>query len=115
MVAVKVYRNRHKSAWSVVVSGKVSRYADSLLLKDCKFRVQPAGHQRYLRDKVRNVHAYVQGRLTELEDGSKQDGKWLKAWYRKDLGAFTLDGDNCPLLKAALVRFHEDGGISVRH
>lgn len=111
MAAVKVYRNRHKSAWSVVVSGKVSRYVDSLLLKDCKFRVQPAGHKRYLQEKVRNVHAYVQGIVVEALRNEVKD--WLQAYYRLDQGIFAL-GDGSPLLTASMVRFDGDGSISVQ-
>lgn len=113
MTAVKVYRNRPKGCWSVVSAGKVSQHLPSLLLKDCKFHVQPAGHGRYLREKVRNVHAYVSGHIAKDCEQGALDGVWLRAFYRLDEGRFVLV-DDTHLLTASFVRFNADGSIHIQ-
>ncbi len=62
---VKIYRNLHKNIFSVVdqATGRVAFYATSFLLADAQFRVQEGGRQRVLREKTKNVHAYVLGTL----------------------------------------------------
>ena len=63
---VKVYWNLHKKVFSVVAlegdrKGKVIQYADRIELKDVSFKVSEAGRQRVLRDRCKNVHAFVIG------------------------------------------------------
>ena len=69
---IRAYFNLHKHLFSVQekVNGswKVARHVNFLVLKDVKFKVSEAGRQRVLREKVKNVHAYVYGEeLTEYE------------------------------------------------
>ena len=61
---VHVYRNLNRNCWSVRHNGKVLMLADSVKLEDCSFHIQPAGQMRVRRDRVKNVHAYIKGRLT---------------------------------------------------
>ncbi len=65
---VKVYRNLTLDCWSIcnMKDGKLYCHADSVDLRDCKFRVQPAGRARVLKEKQKNVHAYVVGELFDL-------------------------------------------------
>lgn len=67
---VKVYRNLHKDLFSIVSvrTGKVIAHAYSVELKNCKFRVQPAGRKRVLLEKKKNVHAYVTGELVAMSE-----------------------------------------------
>ena len=63
---VKAYRNLHKQCWSVVAmegrdKGRGIGHLQFLQLKDVKFRVQPAGRRKVLREQRKNVHAYVVG------------------------------------------------------
>jgi hypothetical protein len=44
-----------------------------ITLKDCDLRVQPKGNQRVRDEQRKNVHAYIQGYLLEIEDGPKFD------------------------------------------
>ena len=66
---VKVYRNLHKKCWSVVCMergdnyGLVLTHVRYLSLKDCEFRVSQPGRQRVLKEKQKNVHAYVLGHV----------------------------------------------------
>ena len=65
---VKCYWNLHKNTYSVVAmegenKGKVIEYRDLIHLKDAEFRVRESGRQRVLRDRVKNVHAFVIGQM----------------------------------------------------
>lgn len=60
---VKVYKNLHKNCYSIAdaKTGKVVAYADEIILRDATFRVGKKGRERVLREKRKNVHAYVVG------------------------------------------------------
>jgi hypothetical protein len=67
---VFVYFNLHKLLWSVRAlegpnKGRVIQHAHEVHLVDCVFRVSEAGRQRVLRERRKNVHAGVVGRLAE--------------------------------------------------
>lgn len=58
------------------------RHYDWLNMRDVTFAVQPAGRQRVIREKQKNVHAYVRGELdsSQLHTGQPFDeGTW--DWY----------------------------------
>ena len=65
---VKVYRNLTYKCWTIcdAKDGKLYCHADSVDLRDCKFRVQPAGRARVLKEKQKNVHAYVVGKFHDV-------------------------------------------------
>jgi len=60
---VEVYRNLHKKCWSVRQGGKVKVHTSYICLQDVKFVVQPAGREKVLKEKRKNVHAFVKGYL----------------------------------------------------
>jgi len=62
---VKVYFNLHRKLFSVVniKTGKVIDHSYGLSLNDPEFRVQEGGRQRVLRERRKNVHAYIVGHL----------------------------------------------------
>lgn len=64
---VRVYRNLHKSCWSVQTKTKkgwrVTSHETCLTLKNVSFKVNENGRQRVLREKRKNVHAYIEGEL----------------------------------------------------
>lgn len=61
----RVYFNLHKQMLSVQhkVNGvwKVVRHTDNISLQNVIFKVSEAGRQRVLREKRKNVHAYIEG------------------------------------------------------
>jgi hypothetical protein len=66
---VEVYRNLHKNCYSVRAltgenKGRVIDHVQSITLTDAKFVVQPAGRDRVLREKRKNVHAFVRGHIS---------------------------------------------------
>ena len=58
---VEVYFNLHKHCLSYRPSGGRVRHARSLTLQNVKFNVQPAGREKVIREKKKNVHAFVRG------------------------------------------------------
>jgi hypothetical protein len=60
---VQVYRNLHKGCYSVRCkkSGRVIYHTDKIYLQDVEFKVSESGRQRVLREKRKNVHAFVEG------------------------------------------------------
>lgn len=53
------YWNLHRSIWSEMQRGKVIGHHPTVVLHDCEFRVRQAGRERVLREKKKNVHAFV--------------------------------------------------------
>ena len=47
------------------VKGVVVDHPHAVVLKNVKFRVQPAGRAKVLKEKRKNVHAFVCGQLVE--------------------------------------------------
>ena len=65
---VRVYWNTFKNQFSVLSwegksKGRVIDHTFALLLKDCKFVVQPRGNTRVKEEKSKNVHAFVEGTI----------------------------------------------------
>ena len=62
---VRVYKNLHKDCWSVWQEGKVLFHTQEIHLRDVTFLVLESGRQRVLKEKRKNVHAFVCGFLTQ--------------------------------------------------
>jgi tyrosine-protein phosphatase YwqE len=67
---VDVYFNLHKKLFSVRSRersdyGKVIMHVKHLWLKNCQFVVRERGRERVLREKKKNVHAFVRGELEQ--------------------------------------------------
>ena len=58
---VRVYRNLRKECFSVMEKGRVIDHVSNVILANAKLIVSEAGRQRVLRDKRKNVHAFVEG------------------------------------------------------
>ena len=61
MTRSNTYYNLHKKCYSVREQGLVADHVDSIVLKDCRFNVAPAGQAKVRRTGVKNVHATVSG------------------------------------------------------
>lgn len=60
---VEVYYNLHKKCFSIRHKGIVISHANTVKLADVTFVVRKAGRERVLREKKKNVHAFVRGNL----------------------------------------------------
>jgi len=71
---VKVYFNLQKDCLSVIdaETGLLYCHAHRVELHNAKFRVQPAGRARVLREKRKNVHAYIVGDCHDIGEAPKE-------------------------------------------
>lgn len=76
---VKVYFNLHKKVWSVMdyQTKRVIAHMSEVNLIDATFKVSQAGRNRVLREKKKNVHAFVVGYLVD----SHQNKHFSQAYY----------------------------------
>jgi hypothetical protein len=58
---VECYFNLHKNLYSVRVGGLVVAHTREIQLSSVTLAVQRAGRERVLREKRKNVHAFVRG------------------------------------------------------
>jgi len=58
---VHVYWNIQKKLWSIRHKGIVIEHSRAVTLSNCVFVVQQGGRDRVLKEKRKNVHAYVKG------------------------------------------------------
>jgi len=70
---VRVYYNLNRAVWSIKAmdgehKGRVIGYAKAVTLRDAHTVVSEAGRQRVLREKRKNVHAYIDGQLEGIRD-----------------------------------------------
>jgi hypothetical protein len=65
---VEVYFNLHNHLWSVRAlsgrdKGRVIGHASKVMIRDARFAVQAAGRAKVLKERQKNVHAFVRGDL----------------------------------------------------
>ena len=65
MKRVQVYYNIRRGDYSVRQSGRVIDHVESIILRDVRFNVAPAGRDKVRRTGVKNVHATVTGYIDE--------------------------------------------------
>ena len=99
---VEVYRNLHKNCFSIRKNGRVVdyRYDDEMLtLVDVKFAVQPAGRAKVLRERKKNVHAFVRGTVAENTGLAHQQ---LVSYNPYEMDSFftTFGGNKTPIKTA---------------
>lgn len=75
---VEVYQNLNKGLWSIraKIDGKwkVVGHVDHLTLQPTKFTVRKSGRERVLREKQKNVHAWIRGYLVDYGQIRNYDG-----------------------------------------
>jgi hypothetical protein len=77
--SVRAYWNFRKKKFSIQkkLNGRwlVVAYSNSFMLKDATFKVSESGRQRVIKNKSKNVHAYIYGTLVESGMGISGDSK----------------------------------------
>lgn len=71
---VFIYWNLHRECWSVRCRGRVIAHVTRLTLERVQFRVSEAGRQRVLRERRKNVHAGVYGKVVGIEPPEAPQG-----------------------------------------
>lgn len=70
---VETYFNLHEKCLSYRPSGGKVQHAHTLLLNNVRFAVQPAGRAKVLREKKKNVHAFVRGEIAFVRPTLQDD------------------------------------------
>jgi len=114
---VKVHRNLHGPrdvrTYSVLAaegtkSGLLVGHVTAILLADVSFVVQPAGRERTRREKAKNVHAFVIGRVVSFDE----TGPSLSFPTRVTYDPYTDDEfrtDRGPIFSAKAAAVNQDG------
>src|SRR5262245_48340703 len=78
-----LYRNLNRGGWSIRLhGGRVVGHVAAVVAEGCRFVVRESGRKRVLRDKQRNVHAWVIGRVIALEDVPHLEAEgWVRVTY----------------------------------
>lgn len=99
---VDVYWNINKKCFSVksCKTGKVILHTDKISLEDAKFVVREGGRQRVLREKQKNVHAFVRGYVTAKTSAHKVQEATYNP-YKYD--SFVVTDTEEPVNSASLV------------
>ena len=126
---VSVYRNLHNGLISIksASSGLVLGHAESVDIAWADFVVNEAGRQRVLREKQKNVHAYVKGLLLNTIGFKPYKGRSLGPVYGSldtihkvtivsynpyKAPHFVIKGTSDKVSKASLCTVSHDGTIS---
>lgn len=109
-----IYRNLHKSCWSLKIRGLPIEHHDELVVEEVRFSVQPAGNARVRREGRKHVHAFVRSNHQISPTLCKAWGHegWVKVTYNpyKDTTFVVVNGDNrIPVKGAKYVHLTTDG------
>jgi hypothetical protein len=117
---VELYWNLNRRTYSVrdlrgESRGLVTSHPEDVCIRDVTFAVQPAGRAKVLRDKVKNVHAFVRGVLhdrTDDEINERMDaqaegrGEWTSITYNPYMNDSFIDSEGDPISEAELIICH---------
>lgn len=124
---VRVYRNLHTGTLSMQkrIKGKGWRVVDhppGVILENAKFIVNEGGRQRVIKEKKKNVHAFIEGTLRlQLDEGSDRHFNTEPGWatgkrakYNPYKYASWVDEDGYPVEEAQCVVVTADGMVTFR-
>ena len=95
---VRVYRNLNKGGLSIQVKTekgwRARDYSLFVVLKNCSFRVSESGRQKVLRERQKNVHAWVEGDLISKDEKDFLQCGFSEPWYDPyKTDHFEVDGE----------------------
>lgn len=108
MLKVEVYRNLHirdRVAYSIR-SAKTKRVIDRksvVYLCDVTFKVSKAGRAKVLKEKRKNVHAFICGYETDLNDVDLKNYKKVRVKYNPYFYDSFVDMQEKPITSASYV------------
>ena len=113
---VRIYRNLHKGTLSVKdwdrqsdTYGRVIARPNVFMLDYPRFIVSKAGRDRVLREKRKNVHAFVQGHPYSGKKEAVTEHKGFEVFYNPYKSEWFVDKDGNPVHQAdwALITAYE--------
>jgi hypothetical protein len=82
MKNVRVYRNLHKQCLSVLhrteKGWRLWKHLEQIELMNVKFKVSQAGRERVLKEKRKNVHAFVEGEYSDIASVTPPNIRFVK-------------------------------------
>ena len=107
-------RNRRLGKYSIQSRegkdyGLVVGHADNLVLENCEFKVSQAGRARVLRERQKNVHAGVLGRIVSVGNRVRRLPGMQRVAYNPYLSGNFLTENQRPVYQASRVALREDG------
>ena len=109
---VEVYRNLHKDCWSVRdnKTGRVIDHVNYIHLHDATLVVRPSGREKVLREKRKNVHAFIKGTASFLSEcGDSHSEQILYNPYKYD--SFVLQDTEERITHAKHVYLDNEGKV----
>lgn len=105
---VLIYRNLHRGCWSIkdAKSKLVLGYCMDVQLKDVTTKVSEAGRQKVIREKKKNVHAFIKGKIVGFDKGKHKKTAYYNPYKTKTF----LDENGNPFTEAKAVTM-TDGKI----
>lgn len=100
---VDVYRNLHLNVWSIRHQGRVIYHTDQVVIENAQFIVQQAGRLRVLKEKQKNVHAFVRGYLSSQLLIPFLDNRFVEITYNPYSYATFVDWFLNPIYQSSLV------------
>ncbi len=78
----QAYRNLNKPGFfSVKHKGLVVDYAETMIMKDCKFHIGEIGRVKVVRDRRKHVHAWVLGISYKKVSFCVDEDEIEEVWY----------------------------------
>lgn len=102
---VKIYFNLHTQLFSIkdCGTGLVVAHGNGIMVEDIEFRVHQAGRERVLREKKKNVHAFVIGKYVGTAPEEVMSIPMRDAYYNPyKQDSFTDSKTDRKLSKAAI-------------
>jgi len=117
---VEVYYNLHKHCYSIralegTEKGRVVAHMESVCLDDPVFVVQQGGRERVLREKRKNVHAFVRGQWRNSRAwGVRDESELVEVTYNPyKYDRFVRKSDEVPVTKGDYAELQEGRKIVV--
>lgn len=107
---VRVYRNLRTGNFSVLQRGKVVAHVDAICLRDVRFVVSEKGRQRVIRDKRKNVHAWVDGTVAP----TCREAETPVTYNPYEAGSFVRADDRTPVACSATAAMRIEAGGKAR-
>lgn len=108
---VEVFWNLHKNCWSVRRKGRLWFHATTLILKDAKFAVQPAGNRKVRETGRKNVHAFVRGTIVGIDQIMPAFRRAVRYNPFKDTTFVLANGE--PVFTADRVAMYADRSVRI--
>lgn len=117
MKRVRVYFNLHRKLFSVQEKTskgwRVWLHANQITLENVVFKVSEAGRQRVIREKKKNVHAFVEGDM--VLDGTEPIHTSTQLSYNPYKAGSFVDRDSQTPVHKAKFALLKDKHIYIQH